>query len=264
MNFISIITPTYNRANTISRTIESILLQEFTNWELIIVDDGGTDNTKQIIENSFRDDRISYYYIENRGVCAARNYGASKATGEWLIFLDSDDCFHLGFLKSISEIFSKTDYEINLFFSEIKLSGGNIKKKELNKFTAHSLLSGNFAIKKSFFDELGGYDPIVTYSENTELAIRILKSNRKFKIHETVSLIYNLENTIERRKRYYKKKKKSAIYILKKHPSFFKMELGLKIDYLKIISFCSYKTNDLYNFCKYGLLYLYYRIVINN
>ena len=87
---ISVVLPTYNRARCLSRSINSVLNQTFSNLELIIVDDGSTDNTRELVE-SFSDPRIRYIYQENAGACAARNHGINEALGTYIAFQDSDD-----------------------------------------------------------------------------------------------------------------------------------------------------------------------------
>lgn len=90
---ISIIVPVYNKQNQIKRCIESIKCQSYEDWELILVDDGSTDNSASVIDPFLSDSKISYFYKENGGVSSARNAGLKKAIGEWIIFLDSDDYF---------------------------------------------------------------------------------------------------------------------------------------------------------------------------
>lgn len=87
---ISVITPAYNRAHTLQKAIDSVLEQTFDDWELIIVDDGSTDNTKQLVAKN-TDKRITYLYKDNGGPSKARNYGMQHARGEWIMYLDSDD-----------------------------------------------------------------------------------------------------------------------------------------------------------------------------
>ena len=89
-NLVSIITPAYNASQYIKGTIESVLNQTYDNWELIIVNDGSTDNTKEIVE-SFKDSRIKLINQKNMGVSVARNRGLSEAQGEFITFLDADD-----------------------------------------------------------------------------------------------------------------------------------------------------------------------------
>ncbi|HNF47721.1 MAG TPA: glycosyltransferase family A protein [Chitinophagaceae bacterium] len=103
--FFSVIIPTYNRAHLIGKTLESLVRQEFKDFEIIVVDDGGTDNTKEVVEG-FKDNRIKYYWKENAERGAARNFGASKASGKYLNFFDSDDLAypqHLLISKKIIE-----------------------------------------------------------------------------------------------------------------------------------------------------------------
>jgi glycosyltransferase involved in cell wall biosynthesis len=86
----SIIMPTYNRAYIIQTAIQSVFAQTDQDWELIVVDDGSTDNTKELIE-SLHDDRIRYVFQENAGVANARNRGLAEARGQWIAYLDSDN-----------------------------------------------------------------------------------------------------------------------------------------------------------------------------
>ena len=87
---ISVIIPTYNREKTILRSINSVLNQTYKDIEVIVVDDGSTDNTKTIVE-SVQDLRVRYVYQKNAGACAARNKGIEMAVGEYIAFQDSDD-----------------------------------------------------------------------------------------------------------------------------------------------------------------------------
>ena len=97
-DLIPVIIPTYNRAHLIKRSVESVLNQTYKNLELIIVDDGSTDNTKEVID-SINDGRIVYIKQENQGACAARNHGIDIAKGEYIAFHDSDDVWHLDKLE---------------------------------------------------------------------------------------------------------------------------------------------------------------------
>ena len=89
--FFSVIIPTYNRNHLISETLESVLAQTFKDFELIIVDDGSTDNTQEVISKYLSDPRVKYVYQENKERGAARNRGAKDAKGLYLNFFDSDD-----------------------------------------------------------------------------------------------------------------------------------------------------------------------------
>lgn len=89
---VSIIVPTYNRGYCIRRTIDSVRAQSHKSWELIVVDDGSTDNTAELIKSDYsQDPRIRYIFQENAGVSAARNAGIRVSRGDFIAFLDSDD-----------------------------------------------------------------------------------------------------------------------------------------------------------------------------
>lgn len=91
---VSIIMPAYNAEKYIAESIRSVIKQTYQNWELIVADDCSTDDTSEIV-NSFSDVRIHYYKcVKNSGVAQTRNFGISKADGEWIAFLDSDDLWN--------------------------------------------------------------------------------------------------------------------------------------------------------------------------
>lgn len=117
---VSIITPTYNCGKYIGATIESVLRQTYYNWEMIIVDDCSTDNTKEIVEEYCKKDkRIRYYVLdENSGAAVARNKAMELAEGKYFAFLDSDDLWmpnklekQISFMKTHNYNFTCTSYE---------------------------------------------------------------------------------------------------------------------------------------------------------
>ncbi|HEY4538836.1 MAG TPA: glycosyltransferase family 2 protein, partial [Faecalibacter sp.] len=101
---VSIIIPTFNRADLIGETLDSIIEQNYQNWECIVVDDGSTDNTEEILMRyQIKDNRFSYYkrpkfLLKSGNSC--RNYGFEKSSGELIVFFDSDDVMLQDFLSS--------------------------------------------------------------------------------------------------------------------------------------------------------------------
>lgn len=89
----SIVIPTYNRAHLIGKTLDSILKQKFTDFEVLVVDDGSKDNTEEVLRK-FTDPRVQYFKKENAERGAARNYGAARASGAYINFFDSDDLMY--------------------------------------------------------------------------------------------------------------------------------------------------------------------------
>lgn len=127
---VSIITPMYNCEKYISRCIESILNQTYTDIELILVDDGSKDNTLKIVE-AYKDERIKVYKKKNGGASSARNYGITRSSGKYILFVDADDYVDVDIVKSMVkkingekntmvfannyEIYSDAKYERKLF-----------------------------------------------------------------------------------------------------------------------------------------------------
>ncbi len=117
-DLVSIIMPSWNTGEFIAESIQSVLNQTYTNWELIIIDDCSSDDTDQIIE-SFNDERIKYLKNEkNCGAALTRNRGLREARGEWIAFLDSDDLWmpeklehQIDFMKKNGYSLSFTEYE---------------------------------------------------------------------------------------------------------------------------------------------------------
>ncbi|MCE5224455.1 MAG: glycosyltransferase [Porphyromonadaceae bacterium] len=120
-DLVSIIMPSYNSGQYITASINSILAQTYTNWELIIVDDCSTDNTGAIIAN-FQDPRILYFKNDkNSGAAISRNKALREAKGKWIAFLDSDDIWHseklkcqIAFMVEHEYAFTFTDYRVQL------------------------------------------------------------------------------------------------------------------------------------------------------
>ena len=102
---ISVIMPAYNVEEYIEKSIDSVLQQTYTNWELIIINDGSMDNTKKIVENYLHIDmRIIYLEQENKGVSVARNKGIDSAKGKYIAFLDADDLWTKDALEKLYDL----------------------------------------------------------------------------------------------------------------------------------------------------------------
>lgn len=115
---VSIIMPSWNTGRFIAESIQSVINQTYTNWELLIVDDCSTDNTDEVVA-FFNDERIKYFHNEkNSGAALTRNKAIREAQGEWIAFLDSDDLwnpkkleYQIKFMKKHKLVFSYHEYE---------------------------------------------------------------------------------------------------------------------------------------------------------
>ena len=101
------------------RAVDGVLLQSYPNWELIIVDDGSTDSTKEIVRE-VRDSRVQYHYQENKMVATARNHGTRVATGEYICSLDSDDEIFDDYLSVFEERLRKESHEMLVAYTTIR------------------------------------------------------------------------------------------------------------------------------------------------
>lgn len=228
-NIISIVIPTFNRENSLSKAIQSVLDQSAPNWELIIVDDGSTDKTQKVIEKYLSDERIQYFFQKNSGVSVARNKGVEISRGDYLIFLDSDDQFLPGLISRLNKI-NYTEYDL-ICWQVSKLIDGKSsvwKPQKLgkiyNNITA-SFLAGSICYKKDTFLKAGGFDPEMFFGENYELGIRIGDlGDLKIKILNENFLFYRIQSK-HRTSDSIPNKLKSNNYLLFKHKEKYKKDI---------------------------------------
>lgn len=126
---VSVIIPLYNTEKYIVETINSILSQTYTNWELIIIDDGSTDTSAELVASFLTNIKINYYLQKNTGVSSARNNGISKSKGEFIAFLDADDLWLPDNLEKKVRILELN--EIDFVFSDVELIDENSHSKNI-------------------------------------------------------------------------------------------------------------------------------------
>jgi glycosyltransferase involved in cell wall biosynthesis len=182
MPYFTIVIPSYNRGHIVGRAIESVLNQSYSDFEIIVVDDGSTDNTKEVV-CQYMDSRINYFFQENSGVSVARNTGSKLAKGDYLVFLDSDDYVKDIWLKDFFNVLQHNLTDVVICRSRIT---------EDFKNDSSSFLAGTFAIKKNVFFDIGMYDEKLRFGENTELNWRINFNNSRIKTIENSNIIYDV------------------------------------------------------------------------
>jgi glycosyltransferase involved in cell wall biosynthesis len=183
----SVIIPTYNRSHIIAGTIASVLAQTYSSLEVIVVDDGSTDNTKERVAQ-ITDPRVKYFYKNNEERSIARNYGAGKASGEYLIFLDSDDRFKNDHLAKICEYIQKQERKPVFIFSGFVLEDpdGSVhfEAAEIGLLAKERLVYGNLlacspvtVAASTFSNYYFNTDERLLIFEDWELWLRILEKN---------------------------------------------------------------------------------------
>lgn len=183
--YIDVIIPTFNRSSTLSRAIESVIAQTYKDFNLYIIDDGSTDNTKDIVTPYLVEKNIHYLYQKNKGVSAARNFGIKNSSSPWISFLDSDDewlphkletqiNFHknnpkYNFIHS-NEIWIRNGKRVNAP-KRFDKSSDNIFERSL----ATCLISPSTVLMKRSLGELFNFfDETFTICEDYDLWLKIL------------------------------------------------------------------------------------------
>ena len=179
---VSVIIPTYNRKNLLKRALNSVSSQTFVPQEIIVVDDGSSDGTKDWVLERFPD--VRYIYQDNSGVSSARNAGIKEAIGSWIAFLDSDDewmsnkleqqkgvinSFQEAWLCHTNEIWIRNGVRVNQMKKHQKY-GGNVFENCLDicRISPSSVL-----IKKEVFETVGLFDESLKVCEDYDLWLRI-------------------------------------------------------------------------------------------
>ncbi|MDN4495103.1 glycosyltransferase family 2 protein [Ureibacillus aquaedulcis] len=180
--FVSVIIPTYNRANQVLEAIQSVLNQTYQDFEILVIDDNSSDNTSQII-NDLKDPRIYYYKLsKNQGAPTARNIGIKKSKGDLIAFLDSDDQWVFNKLEKQIEIINN-DNNIGLVYTGIKVINNQYEKviKPCKRGDlSESLLKENYVgstssilVKKDLMIEAGGFDLTFKSCQDWDLFIKL-------------------------------------------------------------------------------------------
>ena len=179
----SVVIPTYNRADLLPRAVGSVLGQTMGDFELLVVDDGSVDTTREVIEG-FRDSRVRYLRQENAGAPSARNHGARLARGRYITFLDSDDEALPDWLETLTKTFEEQEADIVCCgFTRVEGDGPdaqvrNGSPRDLGRMFNHALglftNGGVFAVRLDAFREVGGYAEGLRSGQHSELAMRLL------------------------------------------------------------------------------------------
>jgi glycosyltransferase involved in cell wall biosynthesis len=209
MPFFSIIIPTYNRAHLIEDTIASVQSQTFTDWECIVVDDGSTDNTKQVIQEIIaKDERIRYVFQENAERSVARNNGIHHSQGDYICFLDSDDQYYPNHLEVLHDYIVKKEKTAGIFFTDLcqieygkenkTLSTPSIEKYQnpVHFVMAYAIIPPRVCVSKQIFEKYQFDDDIVN-GEDSILWSKIVNEYAIYHIQEvTIEYFIHDENSI--------------------------------------------------------------------
>lgn len=190
MRKVSVIIPAYNMADLTVRTVESVLKQTYENIEVIVIDDGSTDNTRERLASYT--DRIKYIYKENGGACSARNMGIRLATGDYIGLLDCDDMYlphkieksvnylekhpDFGFVHTPVYFIDENDTILRLYALPESRSTGWIVKKLLSR---NFICNSTSVIRRSCFEKTGLFDEALFTHADWDISLRLAE---KYKV----------------------------------------------------------------------------------
>lgn len=212
MTFFSIITPTFNRSAQLPELINCVLAQNFNDFELIIVDDGSTDDTDELVYELIVDPRIKYFKLKNNsgGPAYPRNYGIKRSRGDWISFLDADDLWEANKLNEMNKLIEKHPYVTVFCHDEIMINRSTRERSYLKygpftkNFYLTMVVQGNklstsaTTVRRDFllshnikFSE----DPNYTIVEDYDFWLQIAKQKGQFYFHNKPLGYYIVDKT---------------------------------------------------------------------
>ncbi|MXO06868.1 glycosyltransferase family 2 protein [Flavobacterium sp. HBTb2-11-1] len=189
MVFFSIVIPLFNKANHVENTIKSILSQTFIDYEIIVINDGSTDNS-EVLVRGFNDDRIQVYNQENQGVSVARNLGIEKSKGKLIAFMDADDFWFADHLQELANLYrdfpdcgiycsrhkiriSKKHFQIPVYNGINESFRGIVPDYFFSNRPFRITWTSSLAIPKEILQKFQGFTPGVTNGQDLELWTKI-------------------------------------------------------------------------------------------
>lgn len=202
---MSIVIPLYNKADSIQRTLSSILIQSFDKYEIIVVDDGSSDSSAEVVRSN-DDSRIRMYSKRNGGPSSARNFGVNKANGEWILFLDADDQLLPNALCVFANMIDNHP-EYDCYCANFYMSFGT-RLKKYSHFYAHGVIKNPYEawLKKKFMPRAGAsiiskglcekfpYNETLRRYEDADVMRKIFSVAKIYSVPSPV-MIYNLSST---------------------------------------------------------------------
>jgi len=201
----SVIIPLYNKERSIASTIESVLKQTYSNFELIIVNDGSTDQSLEVAQ-SFKDSRIQIISKDNGGVSSARNLGIELSQNQFIVFLDADDLWLPFCLEEFRTLIDEF-WEAQVFCTNYNMTGKNLKGSDrryyvednyyasayyLAKWSIPLMITGCVAVRRSILHKVGHFNQNISHGEDIDMWERMVK-DAKIAKSEKVTMSYRTD-----------------------------------------------------------------------
>jgi glycosyltransferase involved in cell wall biosynthesis len=184
----SVVISVYNKEKFLEATLQSVLGQTFEDFEMVILNDGSTDNSLAIIKQFASDPRVTYYSEENMGAAAGRNYVIKKATGDFIALLDADDLWKPGYLEEHNRLIEKYPNQFVFATNSEVIDKGKTTPRQYSiplpkedvvvdffeaSYLDAILHSSTTVLKREVFDTIGFYKPDIRSGQDTDLYVRI-------------------------------------------------------------------------------------------
>lgn len=196
---VSIIIPCYNLGAYINEAIDSVKAQTYTDWEIIIVDDGSDDGETASILKAIKEEKTTIYFQENLGVSVARNIGAQHSKGEFLLFLDGDDKIAAYYLETAMQALN-LNFALSYVYGNIQEFGDSniyrdLEQLDIRKTLIHNQTHVSGIMRKNLWIESKGFDPFFRKGwEDWDFMIRILTNGLEYYKIPNVVLFYRNRN----------------------------------------------------------------------
>jgi glycosyltransferase involved in cell wall biosynthesis len=195
---ISVVMPVHNHARFISRAVESVWAQDRSDVEVLIVDDGSTDDPETVVNALSRDGDVRFFQQENAGAASARNRGIAEASGEWIAFLDADDVWLPGKLAAQFDAMEKGGADFSFTDSRLRFENGEERELPcpvLDRPLMHQLLTGNLfgtptvVVRRRCFEIVGLFDEQLRTGEDWDMWLRLASAFTHVWVQQPLSLV---------------------------------------------------------------------------
>lgn len=239
---VSIILPTYNRENLLPNAIKSCLSQSYKNLELIIVNDGSTDNTEEIAQSFLTDSRVKYFVKTNEGLPIALNYGLDRTTGDYITWTSDDNLYKENAIEKLVEVLNEVRtpafvYSNMSYTNDEGIVTSLFDSNCQNRIYMHNYIGGCFLYNYEVFRQVGYYDMNLRLVEDYDYWIRIYEKFPMYHLNEDIYLYKVHANSLSTTKALEVQKMFQLLY--EKHKVYSKIMKD-------IVENCAYKNKRLY------------------
>lgn len=229
---VSVIVPTYNRAHVLPRTLQSVLAQTYPYFELLVIDDGSTDDTPRVMQPFLaRDPRVRYRMQPNGGVSAARNHGLREARGAYIAFLDSDDEWLPRKLEKQIGLFEKLPAHVGLVYTGLEsvfATGRSVAEEPVHRGDVYAELlernvihggGSNVVLRREAAEAAGFFDEVLPAIEDWDYWIRVTKHYHVDFVPEPLARYHDAHTETDRRSLHFGKNMEARACLFERYLS---------------------------------------------